>query len=135
MRNIASIFISLIAGVFVITCIQWVGNTLFPADIPFPEKRIEQKMYMEHVPFMAKLFILISYSAAAFVTGIVATYIQGRTDYRPILISTATIQLLIWMNMMTITHPVWMWIFTTLLVIPVGYLTFRKFRIKDETVV
>lgn len=135
MRNIASIFVGLIAGVFVIACIQWVGNALFPADIPFPEKRSELETYLEHVPFMAKLFVLLSYGGAAFVTGIVATYIQGRTDYRPILIATATIQLLIWMNMMTFTHPVWMWIFATLLVVPVGYLTFRKFRIKDETII
>lgn len=132
MRNIASIFVSIIAGVFTIACVQWVGNALFPADIPFPEKRSDLTDYMEHVPFMAKIFVVLSYGGAAFVCALVATFIQGRTDYRPILITTATIQLLIWMNMMTIPHPVWMWVVVTLLVMPVGYLTFRKYKIRDE---
>lgn len=133
MRNIVSILLGLITGVFTIAFIQWVGNALFPADIPFPEKREKLDAYLDHVPFMAKLFVLLSYGGAAFVCGLTATFIQGRTDYRPILITTATIQLLIWMNMMTIPHPVWMWIFATLLVMPVGYLTFRKFKISNKS--
>lgn len=130
MRNIVAILLGLIAGVFAITCIQWIGNMAFPAAIPYPEKRADLVTYMEHVPTMAKWMIVCSYGIAGFVSSLVATFIQGRTNYRPALIVTATIQLLIWMNMMSMTHPAWMWILTILLVMPIGYLTYRKFRIR-----
>lgn len=132
MRNIAAILLGLIAGVFTITCVQWMGNMAFPADIPYPEKRADQLTYMQHVPTMAKWMIVFSYGIAGFVSGLVATFIQGRTNFRPALIATGTIQLLICMNMMSMPHPAWMWILTFLLVVPVGYLTYRKFRVRRE---
>ncbi|ASS50002.1 MAG: hypothetical protein A3D31_10535 [Candidatus Fluviicola riflensis] len=132
MKNIAAILIGLIAGVFVIALIQYMGNVLFPADLPKPEKRVDWPEYMLHLPFMAKLFIVLSYGLAGFTAGTVATFIQGRTDFKPTLIITCTLQLFTWMSMVNIPHPFWMWIFGTITIIPCGYWAFWKFKIKTN---
>lgn len=128
MKNIAAVLIGLIAGVFVIALIQYMGNTLFPTDWPLPEKHTDWPEFMLHVPFMAKLLVIISYGLAGFVAGTLATFIQGRTDFKPTLIITCVLQLFIWMSMTNIPHPLWMWIGGTITIIPCGYWAFWKFR-------
>jgi hypothetical protein len=131
MRNIAAVLIGLIIGVFVISFTQWMGNLMFPCDLPVPEKQSGWPEYMLHLPFMAKLFIIISYGLGGFVAGTVATFIQGRTDFKPILIITCVLQLFTWMSMTIIPHPLWMWIGGTITIIPCGYWAFWKFRLKE----
>ena len=136
MKNIAAVLVGLIVGVFVIALVQYMGNTMFPADWPVPEKRADWPEFMKHVPFMAKLFVIISYALAGFTAGTVATFIQGRTnDFKPTLIITSVLQLFTWMSMISIPHPVWMWIFGTITIVPCGYWAFwnfRKVKIKEE---
>ncbi|MES2556179.1 MAG: hypothetical protein V4604_08520 [Bacteroidota bacterium] len=132
MKNIAAILIGLIAGVFVIALVQYMGNVMFPGDLPEPEKRAEWPEFMKQLPFMGKLFIVISYGLAGFTAGTIATFIQGRTDFKPTLIICCTIQLFIWMSMISIPQPLWMCIGGTITIIPCGYWAFRKFRIKKE---
>lgn len=132
MKNIAAILVGLIVGAFVIAFIQWMGNILFPCDLPLPQKRSDWPQYMLHLPFMAKFFMIISYGLAGFVAGTVATFIQGRTDFKPTLIITGILQLFIWMSMTNIPHPFWMWIGGTIMIIPCGYWAFWKFKIKTN---
>lgn len=134
MRNIAATLSGLIAGVFFIGLIQWVGSTLFPADVPFPEKKSEWSTYMEHVPFLAKLSVIISYAIAGFISAMVASFIQGRTLYRPALVATGVLQLLAWLNMMSFPHPGWMWFSGSLVIVPMGYFAYRFFRKKEITI-
>jgi hypothetical protein len=131
MRNIAATLSGIIAGVFFIGFIQWVGNTLFPANLPLPEKKSEWSTYMAYVPFMAKLSVIVSYAIAGFIAAMVASFIQGRTLYRPALVATGILQLLAWLNMMSFPHPAWMWISGSLVFLPMGYFAYRFFR-KEE---
>lgn len=128
MKNITAILVGLIVGAFVISFIQWMGIVLFPSDLPLSENRSERMEYMLHLPFMAKLFMIISYGLAGFVAGTVATFIQGRTDFKPTLIITGVLQLLIWMSMTSMPHPFWMWVGGTITIIPCGYWAFWKFK-------
>jgi hypothetical protein len=128
MRNILAGILGLILGVFIIGSVQWLGNSLFPSDIPFPEDRNEWESYMEQVPFMAKLFVILAYAAGGFIAGIVATFIQGRRLYRPALVATGVMQLFAWLNMMSFPHPLWMWMLGSVGIIPMGWLAYRLIR-------
>jgi hypothetical protein len=128
MKNILAGILGLILGVFTIGIVQWFGNLQFPADVPFPEEPEEWEFYMERVPFMAKCFVILAYVAGGFVAGIVTTFVQGRTLYRPTLVATAVMQLFAWLNMMSLPHPLWMWLLGSVAIVPMGWVAYRLIR-------
>lgn len=133
MKNIAAVLIGLIASVFVIALVQQLGNMLFPCDLPRPEKRADWPEFMQQLPFMAKLFVVISYGLAGFTAGTIATFIQGRTNnFTPTFVICGTLQLFTWMSMISIPHPLWMWVGGTITIIPCGYWAFWKFKLNTN---
>jgi len=133
MKNILASIIGIIFGVFFIGLIQWMGNSLFPAPVPFPVKRSEWLTYLEHVPLMAKWFMVLSFGIGGFIAGIVATFIQGRHSFKPMLAAATLLQLLTWMSLMSFPHPIWMWMMGSIVIFPMGYLAFRLLKkIKTE---
>lgn len=133
MRQIAASITGIIAGVFFIGLLQWIGSIVFPANIPLPEKKSEWATYMNHVPFMAKLTVILSYAVSGFIASMVASFIQGRTAYRPAFAVTTVLQLLAWLNMMSFPHPLWMWISGSLVFFPASYAAYRFFRKRPST--
>ena len=128
MKNILATIFGIIFGVFFIGLIQWMGTSLFPASVPFPTKRTEFQTYLEHVPTLAKWFMILSFGVGGFVTGIVATFIQGRRSLKPTLAATTLLQLLTWMSLMSFPHPLWMWILGSIVTVPMGYLAYRLLK-------
>lgn len=131
MRNIIAGIIGLICGVFFLGLTEWAGNVMFPAGVPYPEKRADWDTYLEHVPFMAKLFVILAFGVGGFVAGVVATFLQGRKQYRPALVAACVLQLLAWLNMLSFPHPLWMWVSGTLIIIPMGMIGYHVTRKKD----
>jgi hypothetical protein len=132
MRNILAGLLGLIFGVFFIGLTEMAGSSLFPADIPAPVKRADWDTWLEHVPFMAKLFVILAYAVGGFLAGIVATFLQGRKSYRPALAAACVLQLFAWFNMMSFPHPLWMWASGTLIIIPMAMLGYHLLRKKNS---
>lgn len=130
MRPIVAFLVGLISGVFFIGLVELLGSLLFPAGIPLPEKRSDFAAYMEQVPFMAKLFVIIAYGAGAFVASTVTLFIRGRMEFRPALVVVCLLQLFAWLNLFQVPHPAWMWIAGSLVIVPAGYIAFLVFRKK-----
>lgn len=133
MRNIIAGILGLIFGVFFIGITEWAGSSMFPADIPYPTKRVDWDTYLEHVPFMAKFFVILAFAAGGFVAGVVSTFVQGRRSYRPALVSACVLQLFAWLNMMSFPHPLWMWISGTLIIIPMAMIGYHLTRRKEQS--
>ena len=131
MRNILAVIAGIITGGFTIALFQWIGTALFASGVPYPQTYAEYDTYIGQLPFMSKLMMIVSYAAAGFAAGTVATFIQGRTAFRAALVTTSVLQLLAWMNMISITHPFWMWLLNSVTIIPMGYAAFRYFRRKE----
>lgn len=132
MRNILAIIIGIIAGAFMIGLFQWIGTALFASDVPYPTTHAEWDAYVEQLPFMTRFMVIVSYAAAGFAAGTIATFIQGRAAFRPALAATGVLQLLAWMNMISFSHPFWMWLLGSLVIVPMGYVAYRYFRRKDQ---
>jgi hypothetical protein len=128
MRNILAVIAGIITGGFTIAFFQWIGTALFASDVPYPETYAEWDLYIDQLPFMSKFMVIVSYAVAGFAAGTVATFIQGRTAFRPALVATSVLQLLAWMNMISIAHPFWMWLLGSVVILPAGYFAFRYFR-------
>jgi hypothetical protein len=132
MRNILAGLLGLIFGVFFLGLTEMAGSSLFPADIPLPVKRADWDTWLEHVPFMAKFFVILGYAVGGFVAGAVATFVQGRKQYRPALGAACVMQLFAWFNMMSFPHPLWMWVSGTLIIVPMAMIAYHVTRKKDD---
>lgn len=126
---IASILGVVFGGLFIVFG-EIVGHTLFPSTMEFPSDPALWDEYLKQVPFMAMVMIVISWGFGAFVAGIISTWIQGRTNYRPMLISVAILQVFAYLNMLSFTHPKWMWITATFEFIPIGFIAYFIIRKK-----
>jgi hypothetical protein len=131
MRNILAVIAAIIIGGFVIAFFQWMGIAVFASDVSYPVTHAEYDAYIGQLPFMSKFMMVVSYAAAGFAAGAVATFIQGRTAFRPALVATSVLQLLAWMNMISISHPAWMWLMGSVVIVPMGYVAFRYSRRKN----
>ena len=128
MKNILAVIIGIITGAFFIAISVTMARAAFPADVAFPQTIEEQKAYMQHVPTGAKVLTLIGWLFSAFITGAITSLIQGRTSWKVPVVTAAVLQLLIWMSMMGLSYPGWMWLFATLLFIPMAYAGHYFFR-------
>lgn len=130
MRNVIAIILGVIFGGLFIVFGEIVSHSLFPSTMDFPSDPALWKEYMANVPTMNLVMIVISWGFGAFVAGIISTWIQGRTNYRPMLISVAILQVFAYLNMLTFPHPGWMWLTATFEFIPLGLIAYFIIRKK-----
>lgn len=110
-RIILAVVLGILATSIVVGLVQQLGHYLYPlpegADPNNPEAI---KEYVENAPFMAIFFVILSYAAAAFVGGFVATFIAGdRKKIYAICIGILFLATSIYM-MTIIPSPIWFWI-------------------------
>jgi len=133
MRSILAVVIGIITGAFFIAMSFTMAQAAFPADVALPQTIEEQKVFMLHVPVSAKVMILIGWLFSGFITGAVATLIQGRTAVKAPLVTAGILQLFIWMSMAGLSYPGWMWLLSTLLFVPMAYAGYLFFRKRNDT--
>lgn len=132
-KRVIAVVISVLAGGTIIFFGENLGHYLFPAENPMPTDLTQIPAYIQNdVPFMAKLFVLISYAVGAFVGGIFSSAITGRTTMRPMLATVAILMGLALFNFLYIPHPSWMWIGLLLAFFPMGFLAYFLIRKKPE---
>jgi predicted MFS family arabinose efflux permease len=109
-------------------------HQLVPMD-PLPKNpTIEQLTnYTENIPTFIFIVLVFGWIVAAFIAGIVSTFIDGRTSAKPMMISVGIIQLLTYLNMLLVPgHPIWMVITVTLTFLPAGFIAYLLIRKKKE---
>lgn len=99
-----------VAGVLVIACVQTAGHALFPAppgiDLSTPEA-IRANIHL--IPAAAIAAVGLAWASGAFVGGFAAARIALRVW--PAYAIGALVFAAALYNMMTLPHPVWMWVF------------------------
>ena len=136
MRVIISVVLGIIFGGFFIAFGEIVVHSLFPSDLPLPTNAFERSTFVAQTSTFQLVLVLMGWAIAAFVAASVTTFIQGRTEWKPMLITVSILQLFAYMNMFMIPHPGWMWATATFLFIPIGFINYfliRK-RKKDELI-
>jgi hypothetical protein len=131
MRDIIAVALGIVTGVFFIMTGETVIHTLFPVDKTDIDTIAGKEAFMDQVPFMARLLVIIGWAIAGFAGSAVTSFIQGRTSFKIPLATIGVLQLLAWMNMIMIPHhPVWMWVTGSLVFIIPGYFAYYCLRKK-----
>jgi hypothetical protein len=121
-------------GVVFVAMGESIANSLIPlAPLPKHPSTEELTLYIRNIPFAHLLILTINYIIAGFAAGIISTFIQGRTDWKPMITAVGIIQLLTYLNFIFLPgHPAWMWLAVTFLYIPSGFTAYFLIRKKKQ---
>ena len=129
-RNTLAVVIGIVIGVVLIALGEATIHVLFPIG-KIPTEPEELAHFMENVPTVNKAFLVINWGIAAFIAATVTTLIQGRKDFKPVLITVGILQLLTYMNMLMVPgHPAWIWLSVTFMYVIIGFIAYRLLRKK-----
>lgn len=133
LRKAAAIIAGIVATGIAVGLVQQLGHYLYPLPAGTdPNDTAAIKDYVEHAPFMAVFFVIISYAAGALSGGFVSTIIanDGKKIYA-IIIGILFLIISVYM-MITILSPIWFWILGIAVwaLVFVGYrLALKKIRV------
>lgn len=134
MRRIIAVILGIVVAMTFFAGTEAVAHQLVPTDTLPENPSIEQiTAYTESIPTAVFVILVIGWIVAAFMAGIVSSFVAGRTSAKPMLIAVGIIQLLTYLNMLLIPgHPIWMVITVTVTFIPVGFIAYLLVRKKKE---
>lgn len=123
MRRIFSVLAGLITGVVIISLVEMANGKLFPLPdgIDFNDKQA-LKQLMLNMPLGALIMVLSGWVLGSFSGGIVATIVADEKKQRMSLIVGIAFTIATIFNMMSIPHPIWMWVGGMLLILPAALL-------------
>lgn len=134
MRRVLAVIIGLIVGGVFIAGGESVLHSL--SGIKVPNENATQKElfdYVQQIPVLLKVLLVINWGISVFIGGLVAAFIQGRTSMKPSIIVAGILQLFMYMNMLLIPgHPTWVVITTTVMCIPLGMIAHFMIRKKKK---
>lgn len=134
MRRVLAVIIGLIVGGIFIAGGESVLHSL--SGIKVPSENATQKElfdYVQQIPVLLKVLLVINWGISVFIGGLVAAFIQGRTSMKPSIIVAGILQLFMYMNMLLIPgHPTWVLITTTVMCIPLGMIAHFLIRKKKK---
>lgn len=134
MRRVLAVIIGLIVGGVFIAGGESVLHSL--SGIKVPSENATQKElfdYVQQIPVLLKVLLVINWGISVFIGGLVAAFIQGRTSMKPSLIVAGILQLFMYMNMLLIPgHPTWVVITTTVMCVPLGLFSYLLIRKKEK---
>lgn len=131
-KGTIAILVGIIIGALLVAVGQVMSTYIFPLEKPIPTDPTLLADYIENdMPLAPHIVVVFNWIIAAFVAGIVSTFISGRTSPKPMLASGGVLTLLTLMNLLIILHPKWMWVACVLIFIPVGYVAYFLIRKKN----
>jgi predicted membrane protein len=134
MRRVLAVIIGLIVGGVFIAGGESVLHSF--SGIKVPNENATQKElfdYVQQIPVLLKVLLVINWGISVFIGGLVAAFIQGRTSMKPSIIVAGILQLFMYMNMLLIPgHPTWVVITTTVMCIPLGMIAHFLIRKKKK---
>ncbi|MNK05410.1 hypothetical protein D3C87_232920 [compost metagenome] len=130
-KSTIAIIVGIIIGGLFVALGESLSYYFFPVETPFPTDRTLLAEYMENdIPFGAKVIVVVNWAVAAFLAGIVSTFISGRTSVKPMLASVGVLNILALINLLVLPHPKWMWIASLCIFIPFGLVSWFLIRKK-----
>lgn len=131
-KGTIAILVGIIIGGLFVALGEVMSTYIFPLEKPIPTDPSLMSDYIENdVPLAPKIVVVLNWIIAAFVAGIVSTFISGRTSPKPMLASVGVLNILTLMNLLIILHPGWMWIASLFVFIPIGYVAYFLIRKKN----
>ena len=133
-KRILSIVAALLVAFIIITGFEELGPILFKTPVIDSRDPKTISDMMQHMPLAAFLWLLLGYALAAFLGGLVATYISGRDNILPAIMIGVFLIVGSIMNFIQIPgHPIWFIVVNILLYLPcawLGYLLAKKKEVK-----
>ena len=129
-RSILFVVGGLIAAGVVVFIVETIGQQVNPLPPGFNmDSRDELENYISRLPVSFILLVLVGWLAGAFTGGLVTTIIDRPNGRRNSSITGGIFLLVCIANLLIIPSPIWMWIATLLLVVPMtlfGHHIIRK---------
>ena len=120
-RSILSVVGGLIAAGVVVFIVETIGQQVNPLPPGFNmDSRDELENYISRLPDSFILLVLVGWLAGAFTGGLVTTIIDRPNGRRNSSITGGIFLLVCIANLLIIPSPIWMWIATLLLVVPMA---------------
>jgi hypothetical protein len=131
-RNTIAIVVGVIFGGLFVALGERMGMMFFPTDKPMPTDPNLWVEYLENdVPLMAKLFVILNWGLASFVSSVITSIITKRITVKPVLATTGILNAFAFITMLMLPHPTWMWIASLFAFLPIGLLAYFLIRKKQ----
>lgn len=132
MRGVLAVIAGLLAGIIIIMFGEMFSHFLFPPSRPidFNDKETVKNL-MQHMPLIAWIMVLLSWSFGAFGGGIVATLVANEKKQRLAIIVGVILMLVGIINMLRIVSPLWFWIVGLLIFIPSAWMGNKLIEKRD----
>jgi hypothetical protein len=122
MKKALSIVAGVIAGGITVGIVESLGHLIWPppagTDITNPE---ELAAIMHTIPTAALIAVLVAWACGAWVGGLTTGIISKDPSHLPSILTGAVLMTLGIITMITIPHPIWMWILGIALPIPAAF--------------
>jgi hypothetical protein len=133
-KRIISVSVALIVAFIIIMGFEMLGGIIFKTAFDPKDGKSVSDM-MVSMPIAAFLWLLLGYGIAAFLGGLVATFIWGRTKAQPALIVGAFLTVGGIMNFISVPgHPVWFIVVNVPEYVPLAWLGYFAVKQKEEAV-
>ncbi len=134
-RKVLAVALGIITGGLVVAAGETVIHSIYPmGELPTDREALAE--LVAGMPLMAEIMMVLNWALAGFLAASITNLFQGRTNYRPMLVTVGVLQLLTYMNMIMVPgHPGWMWLAATFLYIIMGFTSYGllKKRKNEET--
>lgn len=110
-RKVLAVLTGILVTSVTVGLVQWIGHQIYPMPNDADPNDMEAvKEYVKTAPFMALFFVILSYSAGAFLGGFTATAIARDSSRAPAFIIGSLFALFSIYMMLTVPTPFWFWV-------------------------
>lgn len=111
MRRILAVIAGMIIGSIGVWLVETLGHALypFPADLR-PDDLESFKSYVENLPFMAKLMVILGYALGAVLAGFISTKVAKDGKPTSAIICGIIFTFFTIYNMIMLPTPFWFWV-------------------------
>ena len=123
MRNLISVFLGVISGIFIIFSLEIVNHIIYPIPKGMDLNNTEAlNAYTSAAPMIVFILLIISYSLGSLVGGLVSSSIATYNKMTQSITTGGILMGLGVYNLFMIPHPIWTIIISIFLFIPCSYL-------------
>lgn len=131
-RKVLAVALGIITGGLVVAAGETFIHSIFPIG-EIPTDRAELAELVAGMPLAGKIMVVLNWALAGFLAASITNIVQGRTNFRPMLVTVGVLQLLTYMNMIMVPgHPGWMWLLATFLYIIVGFTSYVLLKKREN---
>lgn len=132
-RKSIAIVLGVVFGGLFVALGERMGMMFFPTDKPMPANPDLWVSYLENdVPLFAKLFVILNWGIASFLSSVLVSVITKRESIKPVLAVVGILNAFAFITMLTLPHPLWMWIASLFAFFPIGIVAFLLVRKKKS---